>query len=45
MQRKPVFSLLATLLVCCGAQAGEEPSFDYFQANRAVIRNGVQAVL
>jgi CubicO group peptidase (beta-lactamase class C family) len=45
MTGKPAFPLLATLLVCCGAQAGEEPSFDYFQSNRAMIRNGVQAVL
>lgn len=45
MTGKPAFPLLATLLICCGAQAGEEPSFDYFQANRAMIRNGVQAVL
>jgi hypothetical protein len=45
MTGKPAFPLLATLLICCGAQAGEDPSFDYFQANRAMIRNGLHAVL
>lgn len=45
MQHNPAIALLAALLVCSSAQADENPSFDYFQANRNLIRNGVQAVL
>ena len=45
MQRKPASLLLAALFYCSAPGAGESLSFDYFQANRAMIRNGVQAVL
>jgi CubicO group peptidase (beta-lactamase class C family) len=33
------------LVLHCGAYAQQEETFDYFSANRILIRNGVQAVL
>ena len=37
--------LFSTLLTVTPALAGQEESYDYFSANRLMIRNGVQAVL
>lgn len=45
MQCKPTFLLLSSWLCWSVAEGAEKPSFDYFQANRDMIRNGVQAVL
>jgi len=42
--RRP-FSVLTLLLLTLSAQAAQEENFDYFQANRLMVRNGVQAVL
>ncbi len=39
------FSVLTLLLLTLSAQAVQEDDFDYFQANRLMVRNGVQAVL
>jgi hypothetical protein len=39
------FILPLALLVPCVCQAQQTDDFDYFAANRSMIRNGVQAVL
>lgn len=39
------FVLLATLLATATSAAEQADNFDYFSANRTMIRNGVQAVL
>ena len=39
------FVLPLALLVSCSSQVQATDSFDYFKANRTMIRNGVQAVL
>ena len=41
--RKTFF--LLSVLIACTAQAEQADDFDYFEANRLMIRNGVQAVL
>ena len=38
-------TLLLALLIACTSQAEQTDDFDYFEANRLMIRNGVQAVL
>lgn len=38
-------SLLPLLLIACTSQAEQSKNFDYFEANRLMVRNGVQAVL
>ncbi len=43
MKKMAIFALCMTLVSNSGAQQVE--SFDYFSANRGMIRNGVQAVL
>jgi len=43
MRRAPVIGVLATLVLVVAPALAEE--YDYFQANREMIRNGVQAVL
>jgi CubicO group peptidase (beta-lactamase class C family) len=40
-----LFLLLTLTLFTLPAQATQEENFDYFEANRLMIRNGVQAVL
>jgi hypothetical protein len=37
--------LLLAVLIACTSQAEQTDDFDYFEANRLMIRNGVQAVL
>ena len=41
--RKLVLSF--ALLISCASQAQQIDDFDYFAANRTMVRNGVQAVL
>jgi CubicO group peptidase (beta-lactamase class C family) len=43
---KVLYPLLPVLLLACTSpRAAEDEPFDYFQANRLMVRNGVQAVL
>jgi CubicO group peptidase (beta-lactamase class C family) len=42
--KKPIL-LLSLLLATCASQAQQVDDFDYFAADRTLIRNGVQAVL
>ena len=43
MRASPIVALLA--LLATSAQGAQEETYDYFQAHRLMIRNGVQAVL
>jgi len=38
-------AVLPALLAMCASQAQQTDDFDYFEANRTTIRNGVQAIL
>lgn len=40
-----LYRVAAWLLISCTVQAQQVDDFDYFQANRTMIRNGVQAIL
>ena len=42
---KKRYALALVLLVCGVCEAKQDSGFDYFEANRTMIRNGVQAVL
>ena len=42
---KKRYALALVLLVCSVCEAKQDSGFDYFEANRIMIRNGVQAVL
>ncbi len=43
--KRLVVSLFVALFLCGSAHAAQENRFDYFEANREMIRRGVQAVL
>jgi len=45
MNQTPWSLLLLFLVFLTPAHAGREENYDYFDANRALIRHGVQAVL
>ena len=45
MNQTPLSFLLLFLVFLTPAHAGQEENYDYFDANRALIRHGVQAVL
>ena len=42
---KKKYALALILLVSSVCEAKQDSGFDYFEANRTMIRNGVQAVL
>ena len=44
-KRLPVLPTILAVLITCTSQAEQPDDFDYFAANRLMIRNGVQAVL
>ena len=45
MNRSSILLVILTFVLPCSAYAQQEDSYDYFSANRTMIRNGVQAVL
>ncbi len=45
MKRSSISLVILTFVLSCSAYAQQEDSYDYFSANRTMIRNGVQAVL
>ena len=45
MNRSSILLVILTFVLSCSANAQQEDSYDYFSANRTMIRNGVQAVL
>ncbi len=45
MKRSPISLAILSLVLSCSAYAQQEENYDYFSANRTMIRNGVQAVL
>jgi len=45
MKRSSISLVILPLVLSCSAYAQQEDSYDYFSANRTMIRNGVQAVL
>ncbi|TDJ46142.1 MAG: class C beta-lactamase-related serine hydrolase [Gammaproteobacteria bacterium] len=45
MNRSSILLVILTFVLSCSAYAQQEETYDYFSANRTMIRNGVQAVL
>ena len=45
MKRSSISLVILPLVLSCSAYAQQEDRYDYFSANRTMIRNGVQAVL
>ena len=45
MKRFPVLLVLLALVLTAPANSQQDADYDYFSANRTMIRNGVQAVL
>jgi len=44
-KRFPLLPTMLALLIACTSEAEQTDDFDYFEANRLMVRNGVQAVL